>query len=62
MAEAVVLDFPASYLNRTRDIDAPSLKISQLRYEPYPVEPGEYFTLWINLANLRNTQTPNFIL
>ena len=62
MAEAVVLDFPASYLNRTRDIDAPSLKISQLRYEPYPVEPGEYFTLWIKLANLGNTEALNVIV
>ena len=28
-----------------------SLKIISLRYEPYPVEPGSYFTMWIKLEN-----------
>jgi len=28
-----------------------SLRIISLRYEPYPVEPGSYFTMWIKLEN-----------
>jgi len=28
-----------------------SLKINSLRYEPYPVEPGQYFKLWIKVEN-----------
>jgi len=28
-----------------------SLKIISLKYEPYPVEPGSYFTMWIKLEN-----------
>lgn len=30
---------------------AAGLKITLLKYEPYPVEPGEHFTLWVNIEN-----------
>ena len=29
----------------------PELQINQLKYEPYPVNPGEYFDLWIKIEN-----------
>jgi hypothetical protein len=31
------------------DIDGASLQIEALKYDPYPVNPGEYFTLWISV-------------
>ncbi len=31
---------------------AANLQVKNLRYEPYPVNPGEYFTLWIKVENL----------
>jgi len=33
-------------------IGSPSIQISSLRYEPYPVEPNEQFTLWIKVQNI----------
>ena len=31
------------------DIDSTSLQVESLKYDPYPVNPGEYFTLWISV-------------
>jgi len=31
---------------------APNIQISKLKYEPYPVNPGEYVTVWIKAENL----------
>ena len=36
-------------------IGASSIAISSLRYEPYPVEPNEQFTLWIKIVNIGPT-------
>lgn len=38
---------------------AASLKITLLKYEPYPIEPGEHFTLWINLQNVGSSEIPD---
>ncbi len=37
--------------NATLTSTTGSLKIISLKYEPYPVEPGEYFDMWIKLEN-----------
>lgn len=37
------------------------IDIQNLRYEPYPVNPGEYFTLWIKAENMGSTSTKNAI-
>ena len=29
----------------------PNLQIKQLKYEPYPVNPGEYVRIWIKVEN-----------
>ncbi|MDP6642011.1 MAG: hypothetical protein QGF74_01350 [Candidatus Nanoarchaeia archaeon] len=40
-------------LNKTGTIgEFPSLGISQLKYEPFPVEPGEKFDLWIKVKDV----------
>ncbi len=31
---------------------ASNLQVKSLRYEPYPINPGEYFKLWIKVENL----------
>ncbi len=33
------------------------VQIKSLKYEPYPVNPGEYFTIWISVNFLRNPRT-----
>jgi hypothetical protein len=49
------------------EIDRPdnaAIKIDSLKYEPYPVEAGSYFKLWIKVENFGNEQTDDasFIL
>ena len=55
---AITVDLPASYLNRTSGTvsDYPNLQVTQLKYEPYPVEPGESFTLWLKVKNIANDE------
>lgn len=36
----------------------PSFDIAELKYDPYPAEPGEYMTLWIQVYN-KGTATAN---
>jgi len=38
-----------------------NIRISQLKYEPYPVNPGEYFTLWIKAENTGSKLTENAV-
>lgn len=33
------------------NIEKPSFQVSQMKSDPYPVEPGEYATLWIQVYN-----------
>jgi hypothetical protein len=37
------------------------IKINQLKYEPYPVNPGEYFTLWIKAENIGRELAENAV-
>lgn len=37
----------------------PNLQVQSLKYEPYPVNPGEYFTLWIKVENIGLGVAPN---
>lgn len=39
----------------------PNLQISSLKYEPYPLEPGELFNLWVKLENRGLKETQNAI-
>jgi len=39
----------------------PNIQVDSLRYEPYPVNPGEYFTLWVKAENLGTTETKDAI-
>jgi hypothetical protein len=43
-------------LNLTHS-DSSVAQISSLKYEPYPVNPGEYFDIWISVKFLRNPRT-----
>lgn len=47
----VTLNEAPSYLS-----DVPNVRINSLRYEPYPVEPGEVFDLWIKAENMGSQQ------
>lgn len=38
--------------NATASITQATLDVSSFRYEPYPAEPGEYFTAWFTIKNL----------
>jgi len=59
---AIEIDLPSSYLNRTADIDIPNIDVISLKYEPFPVEPGEYFTLWLRIQNLGNDKADNALV
>lgn len=51
----------ASYLNQTSSftMDSPKLNLIKLKYEPYPVEPGDYFTLWLEVENIGGNTVEN---
>lgn len=38
-----------------------SIQITSLKYEPYPVEPNEQFTLWIKIQNTGSTDAKNVV-
>ncbi len=42
--------------------DFANFRIDSLKYEPYPVEPGKYFTLWIKAENFGNVDAEDFSL
>lgn len=39
--------------------DNPIIKIASLKYEPYPVEPGSHFDLWLRIDNLGREEAKN---
>ena len=43
----------------TVSTNSPNIRINQLKYEPYPVNLGEYFTLWIKAENIGKELTKN---
>ncbi len=50
---AITIDFESADINKTGSIgEFPVLAISQLKYEPFPVEPGEKFDLWVKVKNI----------
>nr|MBI4156447.1 hypothetical protein [Candidatus Woesearchaeota archaeon] len=51
---AIEQNLPGSYLNRTTGASYPSLDVSGIKYEPFPVEPGESFDLWLRIKNRGN--------
>lgn len=38
---------------------AAALEITLMKYEPYPIEPGEHFTLWIKIENPGSSDVPD---
>ena len=53
VVSAITIDFDSASINKTGSIgEFPVLAISQLKYEPFPVEPGERFNLWIKVKNI----------
>ena len=46
------------------DPDYPAFQISMLKYDPYPAEPGNYMTLWIEVYNTgtKNAEDVDFEL
>lgn len=42
--------------------DTANIRIDSLRYDPYPVEPGKYFKVWIKTENFGNENAENFTL
>ncbi len=57
---AIEQDTTSSWLNRTSSVgNYPQIDVVSLKYEPYPVEPGQYFTLWLKIKNLGNVKADN---
>jgi len=54
-ASAIEITYPA--LGTTPDTS--NLEVRSLRYEPYPVSPGEYFTLYVKVENYGSTDATN---
>lgn len=54
-AESYTKDFGSV----TTGSNTPNLNIVQLKYDPYPVNPGDYFTLWLKAENNENAYTDN---
>jgi len=40
----------------------PNIEIVKLRYEPYPVKPGDYFDLWLEVQNTGEDPAEDFII
>ena len=43
----------------TKVVGNPMVKIAALKYEPYPVEPGYFFDLWLRIDNLGEEEAEN---
>ncbi len=52
---------PSSDQSKTTSytISSPIVQVTELKYEPYPVEPGEYFTLWLRVDNVADEDAEN---
>lgn len=42
-----------------KGMGSPIVKIASLKYEPYPVEPGSHFDLWLRIDNLGREEADN---
>ncbi len=58
-AYAIEETFISGYAGRTI---YPNVDISKLRYEPYPVKPGDYFDLWLEIQNTGEEPATNFVM
>lgn len=38
---------------------SPELRFDNLKYEPYPVTPGDYFEVWLKVTNIGEEEAPN---
>ncbi|MFH1210805.1 MAG: COG1361 S-layer family protein [archaeon] len=58
---AITQSYPEENLSRTETyiIESPIVKVTQLKYEPYPVEPGTYFTMWLRVDNIADEDAEN---
>jgi len=57
---AIEQELRGSWLNRTSGVaDYPQIEVVYLNYEPYPVEPGQYFDIWLRVKNLANSPAAN---
>jgi hypothetical protein len=59
---SIVLVSSVSAIEETKSLPSSSsaslsnLLVSSLKYEPYPVQPGEYFTIWVKIQNIGNEE------
>ncbi|PLW79754.1 hypothetical protein C0585_05990 [Candidatus Woesearchaeota archaeon] len=58
-AEIYEQNFTSS--NSLISIDDARLRVISLRYDPYPVNPDEYFTIWIKAENIGSDQAENAV-
>src|SRR3989338_8490387 len=40
---------------------APQLRFDNLKYEPYPVTPGDHFEVWLKITNIGEEEAPNAV-
>lgn len=61
---AITQSYPEENMSRSSSqiIESPIVKVSQLKYEPYPVEPGSYFTVWLRVDNIANEDADNVVV
>jgi len=56
------VDFVINFTTRNSYSESlPNIQVKQLKYEPYPVNPGEYFDLWIKAENVGEEPTENAV-
>src|SRR3989344_8704695 len=56
---ATVSAVEVNYSSNSAMDSSGSLDVTQLKYEPYPVNPGEYFDLWLKAQWKGSTSTKN---
>lgn len=63
LTSSITIDYPSSYLNRTSSLNEdPKIQIAQLKYEPYPIEPGTYFDVWLKVKNVGNGDAKTVVI
>lgn len=60
-ASAVIFEINFTDNSQYQRSTFPNIQVDQLRYEPYPVNPGEYFTLWVKAENIGSTEAGDAI-
>lgn len=57
---AIMLSFTAVCAVNYETPSQASIRIKNVRYEPFPVEPGAYFDVWIRVENFGSTSVSSF--